>query len=156
MNESEVAPILLFNEADAIFGKRLNEETGSEKLNNTLQNILLQEMENLNGILLATTNMTENFDSAFERRFLYKINFKSPSVGVKAKIWKSMVDDISESDAERLASEYNFTGGQIENISRKLDVNFVLCGAAADMDKIVSLCKSECIQKKDNRQRIGF
>jgi hypothetical protein len=156
VNESEVAPILLFNEADAIFGKRLNEETGSEKLNNTLQNILLQEMENLNGILLATTNMTENFDSAFERRFLYKINFKSPSVGVKAKIWKSMVDDISESDAERLASEYNFTGGQIENISRKLDVNFVLCGAVADMDKIVSLCKSECIQKKDNRQRIGF
>lgn len=113
-------------------------------------------MENLDGILLATTNMTENFDSAFERRFLYKINFKSPSVSVKARIWKSMVDEITETEAERLASEYNFTGGQIENISRKLDVNFVLSGTAAGIDEIESLCKSECIQKKETRQRIGF
>lgn len=156
VKESEVAPILLFNEADAIFGKRLTEETGSEKLNNTLQNILLQEMENLDGILIATTNMTENFDAAFERRFLYKIHFKAPSTGVKAKIWKSMIDEITETEAERLAAGYNFTGGQIENISRKLDVDYILSGTAPDMERILTLCSNECIQKQDSRRKVGF
>ena len=156
VRESDVAPILLFNEADAIFGKRVTEETVSEKLNNTLQNILLQEMESLEGILIATTNMTESFDKAFERRFLYKVLFKTPSVGVKAKIWKSMVEDITERDAERLASEYSFTGGQIENITRKLDVDYILSGSAPDMDKILDLCKSESIQNEKQKQKIGF
>ena len=156
VRESEVAPILLFNEADAIFGKRVVEETGSEKLNNTLQNILLQEMESLEGILIATTNMTDSFDKAFERRFLYKVLFNAPSVGVKAKIWKSMVENLTESDAERLASEYSFTGGQIENITRKLDVEYILCGAATDMNKILDLCRSESIQKESQRPKIGF
>lgn len=156
VRESDVAPILLFNEADAIFGKRVTEETVSEKLNNTLQNILLQEMESLEGILIATTNMTESFDKAFERRFLYKVLFKTPSVGVKAKIWKSMVEDITEKDAERLASEYSFTGGQIENITRKLDVDYILSGSAPDMDKILDLCKSESIQNEKQKQKIGF
>ena len=67
-----------------------------------------------------------------------------------------MVDDLSENDATRLASDYGFTGGQIENISRKLDVDYILSGRTPDMDKIISLCKAESIQKKDTRQRIGF
>lgn len=156
VRECETAPILLFNEADAIFAKRISNESSCDQMNNTLQNIILQEMENMEGILMATTNLTENFDPAFERRFLYKILFKAPSVGVKAKIWKSMVDVISETDAERLASEYNFTGGQIENITRKLDVDYILSGNAPDMDKIVTFCKSERIHKETARQKIGF
>ena len=156
VRESEVAPILLFNEADAIFGKRLVEETSAEKLNNALQNIILQEMEDLEGILIATTNMTKSFDAAFERRFLYKVLFKTPSVGVKAKIWKAMVDDISDSDAESLAARYSFTGGQIENITRKLDVEYVLYGNAPDLEKIHVLCKSEGLQKENSRKAIGF
>ena len=156
VRESEVAPILLFNEADAIFGRRLVEESGSEKLNNTLQNIILQEMEDLEGILIATTNMTESFDPAFERRFLYKVLFKKPTTVVKAKIWKSMVDDITDSDAESLAAEYSFTGGQIENITRKLDVDYILYGTSPDLEKIHLLCKSEGIRKENNRKAIGF
>ena len=156
VRESEVAPILLFNEADAIFGKRLVEETSAEKLNNALQNIILQEMEDLEGILIATTNMTKSFDAAFERRFLYKVLFKTPSVSVKAKIWKAMVDDISDSDAESLAAKYSFTGGQIENITRKLDVEYVLYGNAPDLEKIHVLCKSEGIQEENSRKAIGF
>ena len=156
VRESEVAPILLFNEADAIFGKRLVEESSAEKLNNALQNIILQEMEDLEGILIATTNMTESFDAAFERRFLYKILFKTPSAGVKAKIWKAMVEEISDSDAECLAAEYSFTGGQIENITRKLDVDYILYGSAPDLEKIHYLCRSESIRKENNRKAIGF
>ena len=156
VRESEVAPILLFNEADAIFGRRLVEESSSEKLNNALQNIILQEMEDLEGILIATTNMTESFDPAFERRFLYKVLFKKPTNVVKAKIWKSMVDDITDSDAESLAAEYSFTGGQIENITRKLDVDYILYGTSPDLEKIHFLCKSEGIRKEHNRKAIGF
>ena len=154
--ESDLAPILLFNEADAIFGKRIREESSTDKMNNAIQNIILQEMETLDGIMIATTNLTENFDSAFERRFLYKILFKTPEVGVKAKIWKSMVDDLSEDDAAKLASDYGFTGGQIENITRKLDVDYILSGRTPDMDKILSLCNAESIHKEVTSKRIGF
>ena len=102
------------------------------------------------------TNLTENFDEAFERRFLYKVLFKTPETGVKAKIWKSMVDELSEADATRLATDYGFTGGQIENISRKLDVDYILSGAAPDMEKIVSICNAEKIKKETTGKRIGF
>ena len=154
--ESELAPILLFNEADAIFGKRIREESSTDKMNNAIQNIILQEMETLDGIMIATTNLTENFDSAFERRFLYKILFKTPETGVKAKIWKSMVDELSDDEATRLASDYGFTGGQIENISRKLDVDYILSGRTPDMEKILSLCNAESIHKTTASKRIGF
>ena len=156
VKDSAVAPILLFNEADAIFGKRIKEESSTDKMNNAIQNLILQEMEVLDGILIATTNLTENFDEAFERRFLYKILFRAPEVGVKAKIWKSMVDDLSEDEATRLASEYGFTGGQIENISRKLDVDYILSGATPDIERIESLCQAESIQKVKSGRRIGF
>lgn len=156
VKDSEFAPILLFNEADAIFGRRLREESSTDKMNNAIQNLILQEMESLEGVLIATTNLTENFDTAFERRFLYKILFRAPEAGVKAKIWRSMVEDLSEDDAARLAAEYGFTGGQIENISRKLDVDYILSGRTPDMDKILSLCQAESIQKQQSGKRIGF
>lgn len=156
VKESSIAPIILFNEADAIFGRRIKEESSTDKMNNAIQNLILQEMEVLDGILIATTNLTENFDEAFERRFLYKILFKTPETGVKAKIWKSMVDELSEADATRLATDYGFTGGQIENISRKLDVDYILSGAAPDMEKIVSFCDAEKIKKETTGKRIGF
>ena len=148
VKNSELTPILLFNEADAIFGKRIEETSSTDKMSNALQN--------LEGILIATTNLTENFDSAFERRFLYKILFNAPSAGVKAKIWKSMVEEISEEEACRLGAEYSFTGGQIENITRKLDVDYILTGEAAGFDKIVTLCNEESIRKGKEGRRIGF
>lgn len=156
VKDSAVAPIIIFNEADAIFGKRIKEESSTDKMNNAIQDLILQEMEVLDGILIATTNLTENFDPAFERRFLYKILFKAPEGGVKAKIWKSMVNELSEDDATRLASDYGFTGGQIENISRKLDVDYILSGTTPDMEKIISLCQAESIIKTDRGRRIGF
>ena len=74
-----MAPILLFNEADAIFGIRQEGATRAvDKMENSIQNIILQEMEKLDGILIATTNLTTNLDNAFERRFLYKIRFDRP------------------------------------------------------------------------------
>jgi SpoVK/Ycf46/Vps4 family AAA+-type ATPase len=151
------APILLFNEADAVLGKRreLTEfRSGPDQTENAIQNIILQEMENMNGILIATTNMTSNFDRAFERRFLYKINFEKPDIESKKLMWQSFIPDLSGSDAERLASKFDFSGGQIENIARKSAVSFILKGVKADILSLETFCGEELYENTANR--IGF
>lgn len=153
----EKVPILLFNEADAIISRRKEGATNAvDKMENSIQNIILQEMEKLEGILIATTNLTENLDPAFERRFLYKIRFDKPEVDVKVKIWKSMICDISDNEALSLASKYDFSGGQIENIARKVTINNILYGTAPKLDSLQKLCNEELIAKETSRQRIGF
>ena len=69
---SGLAPILLFNEADAILGNRLKTRTSIDKMENSLQNIILDFIERFEGILIRTTNLTGNLDKSFERRFLFK------------------------------------------------------------------------------------
>lgn len=92
---SKIAPILLFNEADAIISKRTENIARSvDKMENALQNIILQEIETLEGILIATTNLTANMDKAFERRFLYKVEFNVPTTEAKCAIWKSMIPSL--------------------------------------------------------------
>ncbi len=158
---TEVMPILFFNEADAIFSKRtsvggLNPTV--EKMENAMQNIILQEMENLDGILIATTNLTCNLDDAFERRFIFKIEFHKPEVEAKAKIWRAMMTDLSEEDALSLAREYDFSGGQIENIARKHIMQYVLSGKKASLDDIRDFCDHELLGKgkKGRMQVVGF
>jgi SpoVK/Ycf46/Vps4 family AAA+-type ATPase len=62
-----------------------------DQTENAIQNIILEEMENLDGILIATTNLTENLDKAFERRFLFKIRFDKPTLEAKTNIWKDKI-----------------------------------------------------------------
>ena len=153
---SEVMPILFFNEADAIINKRTeNVEHSVDKMDNTMQNIILQEIEDLDGILIATTNLTSNLDKAFERRFLYKVEFHKPDTDVKTKIWRSMLKDISADDARQLASHFDFSGGQIENIARKRTVDYILSGKFASLDEIEGYCRAELLGGKERRS-IGF
>ena len=153
---SEVMPILFFNEADAIINKRTeNVEHSVDKMDNAMQNIILQEIEDLDGILIATTNLTSNLDRAFERRFLYKVEFHKPDTEVKAKIWRSMLKDISADDARQLASHFDFSGGQIENIARKRTVDYILSGKFASLDEIEGYCRAELLGGKE-RKSIGF
>lgn len=156
-NKAEVKPILFFNEADAIFNKRNeNAERSVDKMDNAMQNIILQEMETLNGILIATTNLTSNLDKAFERRFLFKIEFKKPCREVRALIWLSMMDQLTQEDALRLADKYEFTGGQIENISRKCTIDYIISGKQTNWENIDKNCQTELINAKSNRNSIGF
>lgn len=157
VKNSKVTPILLFNEADAIFGiRRSGAESAVDKMENSLQNILLQEMEDLQGILIATTNLTENLDKAFERRFLYKIKFNKPSTTVKCQIWKSMIPELSDSDASMLSSKYEFSGGQIENIVRKKAIQSILTGIDPDLNEILNYCSEEELGSKGTKKVIGF
>ena len=155
--KSKLAPILLFNEADAVLCKR-NEgaATAVDKMENAMQNIILQEMENLEGIMIATTNLTNNLDKAFERRFLYKIEFPKPTPNESKHIWHAMLPEISETEAFELAKQYSFSGGQIENIARKQLVNAVLTGEdKVSMEAIKEACKTELFNNNTTR-RIGF
>jgi len=153
---SDVTPILFFNEADGIFNKRTTRiQQYCDKEENAMQNVILQEMEDLDGILIATTNLTSNLDKAFERRFLYKIEFSKPVTEVKAKIWSSMLKRLSKKDALHLASHFDFSGGQIENIARKRTVDYILSGKFASLDEIENYCRAELLGGKE-RKSIGF
>ena len=154
---SKRIPILLFNEADAIIGKRKEgAEHSVDKMENSIQNIILQEMETLDGIMIATTNLVQNMDGAFERRFLYKVKFEKPDLIQRTKIWQSMLPELSEATASRLASCYDFSGGQIENVTRKCDVESILYGDEyVTEEKIEQYCKEEVLVKKQGN-RIGF
>lgn len=154
---AKLAPILLFNEADAVLCKR-NEGavTGVDKMENAMQNIILQEMENLDGIMIATTNLTGNLDAAFERRFLYKIEFPKPTANESKHIWQALLPELNEKDALELASSYSFSGGQIENIARKHIVDTILNGEdELVIDTIREECRAEQFSKK-NASKIGF
>ena len=150
-------PILLFNEADAIFGIR-SEGAGTavDKMENSIQNIILQEMEDLDGILIATTNLTTNLDKAFERRFLYKVRFDKPSTEARSRIWRTMLPELTEQEAALLAAEFDLSGGQIDNISRKKTVKALISGEQPTFDEIREYCLEENIEDTHLKRKIGF
>ena len=154
---AKITPILLFNEADAVIGKRREgAENAVDKMENSIQNIILQEMETLDGIMIATTNLEQNMDKAFERRFLYKIKFNKPSLEARSSIWKCMIPALSEDESTALASKYDFSGGQIENIARHYAINTVLHGDDENrLTSLYSYCDGEKFEKKECR-KIGF
>ncbi len=154
---SDIMPILLFNEADAILGTRMGKTVHAvDKMENSIQNIVLQEMETLDGIMIATTNLEQSLDSAFERRFIYKVRFERPDVNQRRKIWQSMLPSLNEGMALQLAASFDFSGGQIENIVRKCDVESILYGeSSVDAEKIQRFCQEEMILKT-TIPHIGF
>lgn len=157
VREGDNIPILLFNEADAIFGiRQQGAERAVDKMENSIQNIILQEMEDLDGILIATTNLTENLDKAFERRFLYKVRFEKPSIEVKRQIWKSMMPDITDANAAYLADKFELSGGQIENVARKKTIQNILSGTEPAIEDLIKYCCEEEIGANKERRRIGF
>lgn len=157
VEDSDIAPILLFNEADAILGIRQEGASRAvDKMENSIQNIILQEMETLEGIMIATTNLTQNLDKAFERRFLYKVKFEKPNIKAKQAIWLSMIPELSKKSALILAETYDFSGGQIENIARKSSVDQILTGKKTTLKQLQEYCESENITKGGEGKRIGF
>ena len=111
-------PILLLNEADQFLSSRTTGAgTGSDKMHNQMQNIFLEQIERFDGILIATTNLLENLDKAFSRRFNYKIEFVKPNKEQRIELWKKLLPEnipLEKSfDIEKIA-EVELTGGQIE------------------------------------------
>ena len=154
--ENKLKPILLFNEADAILGKRMEGAVKAvDRMENSVQNILLQEMETFEGIMIATTNLLGNLDPAFERRFLFKIRFNKPELEPRAQIWKSQFPSLTDEEATSLAKEFSFSGGQIENVVRKYTIDSVLSGTEGGYGQLAQFCREESVGKA-SRNKIGF
>ncbi|MCB0502239.1 MAG: AAA family ATPase [Bacteroidetes bacterium] len=154
-NDCERTPILLFNEADAIISKRREILNSSvDQTGNTIQNIILEELENFEGILIATTNLVNNLDSAFERRFLFKIRFQKPDVSIRARIWQLKMPFLSLQDCHFLAQKFDFSGGQIDNILRKKEIHEIIHGEKVTLTRVMTMCSEETLAS--NRAKIGF
>ena len=155
--KGELMPILLFNEADALISKRKQDTSGNvAQTENAIQNIILEELENLQGIFIATTNLATNMDTAFERRFLFKIKFENPSVESKTSIWMNKLSWLNKDQATQFAKDYDFSGGQIDNIVRKVAMNEVITGERPAISEINDMCKTEKIENPDGAKRMGF
>lgn len=153
----KLAPILLFNEADAILGTRMQAESSASKSYNTLQNIMLQNMEDFeDGIFIATTNLAAHLDPAFERRFLYKVEYKKPEAHVRKQILSNVFQDISVDTIEKINETCLLTGGQIQNVHKKILINSLLDEEANSEEAILALCKEEFVLSKSERKQIGF
>ncbi len=118
--KTKTEPILLLNEADQFLGARSSGGvSGADQMHNQMQNIFLEQIEKFKGVLIATTNLLENIDKAFSRRFNYKIEFKKPNKEQRLSLWKKMLPKNAPYeegfDAHELA-DYSLTGGQIHLI----------------------------------------
>ena len=148
-------PILFFNEADAIFSTRREVGTSNTvQTENAIQNIILEELENFEGILIATTNLVNNLDSAFERRFLFKIKFQKPDVSIRTRIWQLKMPFLTEEESLLLAEKFDFSGGQIDNILRKKEIHEIIHGEKVPLTKLISFCSEETLV--NNSVKIGF
>ncbi len=156
VNKGENMPILLFNEADAVFSKRKDVTSSNvAQTENAIQNIILEEMETLEGIMIATTNLVDNLDGAFERRFLLKIKLDNPSVENKILIWKDKINWLSENDYEKLAKTFDFSGGEIDNVARKAVMQDVLKGNLPTIDEVMEIARNEKLSSSKHI-KVGF
>jgi hypothetical protein len=111
--------ILLFDEADALFGKRSDVKDSHDRYSNIEVSYLLQRMEAYRGLAILTSNMKEALDSAFLRRLRFIVDFPFPTAADRATIWARVFPAATPTeglDFEKLA-QLNITGGSIHNIA---------------------------------------
>jgi hypothetical protein len=154
---SEQMPILLFNEADAVLGKRIAVNSSVDQMNNSMQNILLEEMESFHGIFIATTNLAVHLDEAFERRFTYKLKFTKAGEQVRKNLWLTHFPELNESEAHALSEELDLSPAQIENLRKRWEIHQVLFEEAKiDFAFIKTLADQESLKPGDGKPVIGF
>jgi hypothetical protein len=111
--------MLLFDEADALFGKRTEVKSANDRYANLEVNYLLQRMETFDGISVLTTNLEGSIDPALQRRLSFRIRFPEPEVDERELLWRRLLPPDAEIDGEidfpRLAERYEMTGGYIKN-----------------------------------------
>jgi hypothetical protein len=111
--------ILLFDEADALFGKRSDVKDSHDRHANVEVSYLLQRMEAYGGLAILTTNLKDSLDSAFLRRIRFVVQFPFPDAAQRAAIWRRAFPaaaPVADLDADKLA-RLNVAGGNIRNIA---------------------------------------
>jgi hypothetical protein len=157
MAHFERTPILLFNEADAIFSKRNVVEKAVDQMLNSVQNMLLQELEDFEGIFIATTNMLMNLDKAFDRRILYKLKFEKPDKSTRLAILKQNFNEVQEDILMKASADYSLTGGQIDNVNKRCLTEELLFGTeTSNPEKFIFYIEQEINFRKNTSEKIGF
>ncbi len=153
---NRLTPILLFNEADAILGLRTTVQHSVDQMYNSLQNILLQELEDMKGIFIATTNLINNIDGAFDRRLLYKHKFELPDNRTRLKILESHFPDMNLDKLKEVAVCYELSGGQIQNIKRKLMADQLLFSNTSQNEILFMEYVVSEVGFRNTNRKIGF
>ncbi len=113
--------VLLFDEADALFGKRTEVNDAHDRYANLETAYLLARVERFDGLAILSTNLRENIDAAFTRRLEFVVDFDEPSIDERAGIWRCHIPDRAPLAADvcvdELASLYPIVGGLIRNAS---------------------------------------
>jgi AAA+ superfamily predicted ATPase len=110
---------LFINEADQLLSARGNITQAADKEYNQMQNLLLEELENFDGVFIATTNLADLFDTAWNRRFNIKIRFDIPKYETRLKLWEVHISrkmPIAKDVDLRKLSEFELAGGSIANV----------------------------------------
>jgi SpoVK/Ycf46/Vps4 family AAA+-type ATPase len=119
-------PILLFNECDGVLGNRMVTAISAvDHTFNTISSVLLNELEEMRGICICTTNLISSLDKAFDRRFLYKIKFELPNESTRLLIIRDRFPEFDSTIVD-LINEAKLTGGQLENIRRRFDIAIIM------------------------------
>jgi AAA+ superfamily predicted ATPase len=111
--------ILLFDEADALFGKRTSAKSSNDRYANQEVSYLLQRVEQFNGLVILTTNFKNNIDDAFLRRFNSIVKFSKPTIQERIQLWTLNLPEkvkVEEELIEKLATHYELTGAQIVSV----------------------------------------
>ena len=152
----DVSPILLFNEADALISKRIGINSSVDQMSNSMQNILLQELEDFKGIFVATTNLLDNIDPAFDRRLLFKLRFEAPNTETRLRILESQFGELPQSVLEEI-SLHPITGGQIMNVRKRHEIDLVLNhDPDTAFERLLQYVASETGFRQAGKRAIGF
>ncbi|MFO0744441.1 MAG: ATP-binding protein [Myxococcota bacterium] len=139
--------VLLFDEADSLFGKRTNVERSIDRFANMEINLLLQLVENHRGLVLLTTNLKDAIDAAFSRRFAFKLSFEFPDAETRQRIWRRLLpkDKLApDVDIPTLAETYELSGGSIRSIVLRAAYRAASEGHLLDMAALDDCATVEC------------
>ena len=138
--------LLLFDEADALFGKRSEVSDSHDRYANIEVGYLLQRMEAYQGLAILTTNLKSSIDTAFQRRLRFTVNFPFPDAAQREAIWRNVFPAATPtrrtSITEKLA-QLNVTGGNIRNIALNAAFLAAEAGTPVDMANLVEAAKLE-------------
>ena len=159
-DETKTSPVLLLNEADQFLSSRTSAFNSSDKMHNQMQNIFLEQIERFDGILIATTNLLENLDKAFSRRFNYKIEFLKPNKEQRLQLWKNLISEelpLEDGfDIDELAS-HELTGGQIELVIK--NTAYKIAAMDEPLFKLSDFLEQITKEEKgqfDSENKVGF
>ncbi|EAH9798142.1 ATP-binding protein [Campylobacter jejuni] len=154
------SPILLLNEADQFLSTRVDGSSGSDKMHNQMQNIFLEQIECFSGVIIATTNFLESLDSAFSRRFDYKIEFKKPDFKDRLKIWEKFLPKkaLFEKDFDiNILSNYELSGAQILMVVKNTALKVAVSqDGVFKMQDFIESIQKELNSSFDKSKIVGF